>query len=121
MKDEVVKVEALKNDVKKTKSSNAILVIYPSISGISGDMLVAALVSLLESKGRKRLTALEQEIVKIDNEFRLTIEHTERGAFSNYCSCFSKKLRILQSCYPGWTRVKISTGFDAKTTCSPHN
>jgi len=57
------------------------IIIDPSISGISGDMFIAALVDLMGSKVKTQLATLEQAIIKIDPQFQVDIEESKRGAF----------------------------------------
>ena len=77
-----MKVEALKNETENSKSPNTLLIIDPSLAGISGYMVVAALVNLLGTEGNNQLIPLEHAITKIDKEFQLTIEKTKRGALA---------------------------------------
>jgi len=72
-------LSAQKSKFNSNKSQKSFLIIDPSISGISGDMLVAALVNLLGTNAINLLTILSQELMKIDNEFQLSYDLKKRG------------------------------------------
>ncbi len=69
-----------KSKLNNKKSQKSFLIIDPSISGISGDMFVAALINLLGTNAINQLTILSQELIKIDNEFQLSYNQKKRGS-----------------------------------------
>ena len=76
----MIEVSSQKSKLNRMKSQISFLIIDPSISGISGDMFVAALVNLLGTNAINQLTILSQELMKIDNEFQLSYDQKKRGA-----------------------------------------